>query len=66
MDVVNNVAAASIANTAERVGDAVTISTLKKSLDIQQQTADGLIAALPDAPAPRPEGSMGHNLDVKA
>ena len=61
MDLVNSISTASIANSAERVGDSVTITMLKKAMDIQAQSAADLIQALP-----QPVGNLGHNLDVKA
>ena len=65
MDLTSGIANAAIANSAERVGDAVTISMLKKAMDIQAQNAAALIQALPRPPA-QPVGSLGHNLDVRA
>lgn len=63
MDLVNSISTASIANSAERVGDSVTIAMLNKAMDIQVQSAAGLLQALPQ---PQPVGNLGHNIDVKA
>lgn len=64
MDLTNSIAATSIANSAQRVGDSVTIATLNKALDIQVDNAAAMLSALPQPP--QPEGSLGHNLDVRA
>lgn len=49
------------------IQDAVAISMLKKSMDIEKQTAMQLIEAIPSAPAtPAPTSNLGHNIDIKA
>lgn len=61
MDLVNSISTSSIANSAQRVGDSVTIAMLNKAMDIQVQSAASLLQALP-----QPVGNLGHNIDVKA
>ena len=52
-----------------KTGDAVAVSVLKKTLDIQQQTALQLLQALPAASgsaATQPVGAVGNNVNVFA
>ena len=63
MDLTNSIAATSVANSAQKVGDAVTIATLNKAMDIQVDNAAAMLSALPQ---PQPVGNLGHNLDVRA
>ena len=46
---------------ASNTPDAVSNELLKKTLDIQQQSAAQLIESVPD-----PDSKLGHNVDVKA
>ncbi|MFZ1705048.1 MAG: YjfB family protein [Saprospiraceae bacterium] len=45
--------------------DAVALTVLKKSMDIQKQTAMQLIEALPPVQS-QPTGNLGRNIDVHA
>ena len=45
---------------ASNTPDAVSNELLKKTLDIQQQSAAQLIESVPD-----PDSKLGHNVDVK-
>lgn len=58
---------ASISGTSTRSGDSLTISVLKKAMDIQADNAAQLIAsAQASAPAkPDPGSAIGQNLDIK-
>lgn len=58
MDSTSGISLSAIASTAQSNGDAVTISTLKKAMDIQAQAAMALLEALPD--------NVGRNLNVTA
>lgn len=57
-----------IANDSSAPGDAVTIATLKKALDLQAQSAAVLIAGMQESlpQAPDPSSRVGQMLDVKA
>lgn len=65
MDISSGISLNAIAATAQVNGDAVTISTLKKAMEIQEQAAMALIQALPE-PAPALPENVGRNLDVIA
>ena len=45
--------------------DTVAVTVLKKSMDIQKQTAMQLIEAIPPVQS-RPTGNLGSNIDVHA
>ena len=50
-----------------RTGDAVAVTVLKKSLDIQEQTALQLLQALPQpsgSPSAQPVGALGNTVNV--
>ena len=47
-----------------RTGDAVTISTMKKALDIQASMASQLIESIP-APSASLPSNLGQNINVK-
>ena len=49
-----------------RVGDAVGISVLKKSLEIESQNAMQLLAALPQPAATGAVGNLGNNVNTFA
>ena len=65
MDISSGISLNAIAATAQVNGDAVTISTLKKAMEIQEQAAMALIQALPELAPALPE-NVGRNLDVIA
>ena len=60
MDLTSNIINMSIANSAQQVGDAIAISTLKMAMDMQAQNAAALLAAVPP-----PVGNSGHNINVR-
>ncbi|THF66443.1 putative motility protein [Pseudothauera nasutitermitis] len=61
---VSSIASLSTDLAQARVGDAVGLTVLKKALDIQEQHALQLIAALPQVPSNPPH--LGQNIDVRA
>lgn len=58
----NSVGTVPAALAAAPSGDAVAIAVLKKTLDIQKQSALQLIAALPQ-PATVPTATLGNNVN---
>ena len=64
MDIANVAASVSAAQQS-RTGDAVALSVLRKSLDIQAQNAQQLIAALPE-PAPSNPPHLGNSVNTFA
>ncbi len=64
MDIANVAASVSAAQQT-RTGDAVALSVLRKSLDIQAQNAQQLIAALPE-PAPSSPPHLGNSVNTFA
>ncbi len=64
MDIANVAASVSAAQQT-RTGDAVALSVLRKSLDIQAQNAQQLIAALPE-PAPSNPPHLGNSVNTFA
>ena len=54
-----------IGNSATQNGDAVTISVMRKALDIQSSQAAQLIESAAQS-APAPSGSLGQNIDIRA
>lgn len=46
--------------------DTVGVSVLKKAMDMQKDTANQLIEAIPDLPKSSPTESKGNNIDVFA
>lgn len=64
---INNLGNISSSLSSASTGDAVAVSVLKKSLDIQAQAAMQLIEALPQQPASTaPVGSLGHKVNTFA
>ena len=59
------IASAATAQAQLNLQQQVDIAVLKKSMDQQAAAAMQMIDALIQ-PAPSPEGSLGHNLDIKA
>jgi hypothetical protein len=53
-------AAAQAVSSASNTPDPVGNQMLRKSLDIQEQTAVQLIESVPD-----PDSNVGHNVDIK-
>jgi len=64
MDVAS-IAAAASANAMAEVQQEAAVSVLKKTLDIQQQSAMQLLQAIPQAPAPS-VGTAGGYIDTWA
>ena len=54
-----------ISNGATQNGDAVTVSVMRKALDIQSSQAAQLIESVAQS-MPDPSSTLGHNIDVKA
>ncbi|MBL8448735.1 MAG: YjfB family protein [Dechloromonas sp.] len=52
--------------SAARDGDGVALETLKKTLEIQERTAQQLIEALPEPAATNNPSHLGNSVDVKA
>jgi hypothetical protein len=52
--------------SATRDGDGVALATLKKTLELQERTAQQLIEALPEPAAPNNPAHLGNAVDVKA
>ena len=63
MDSTSGISLSAIASTAQSNGDAVTISILKKAMDIQAQTAMALLEAMPQPVQALPD-NVGRNLNV--
>ena len=53
-----------IGNSATRNGDAVSVSVLRKAMDIQASQAAQLIAMVEQS-APSAEGRIGSNIDIR-
>ena len=53
-----------IGNSATQNGDAVTISVMRKALDIQASQAQQLIQSV-DQSVPKPAGHLGQNIDIR-
>jgi hypothetical protein len=64
MDISAGISTSAIAMTAQRTGDAVTVSVMKKAMDIQAASAAQLIAALP--PIAALPDNLGQNINVTA
>ncbi|MCK9260952.1 MAG: YjfB family protein [Azoarcus sp.] len=60
---VSSIAAAASANAAAQVQQEVSVSVLKKAMDIQEQSAMQLLEALPPVPA-APTGTAGGVIDT--
>ncbi|MDH5229980.1 MAG: YjfB family protein [Gammaproteobacteria bacterium] len=60
------VGGASVSASAMQTGDSVGILMQKKSMDIQKQSAQQLIEAVPDAKPTSNPSHMGNKLDVMA
>ncbi len=65
MDVAAGISNAAIANTAMHNGDAVTVSVLKKAMDIQASSAAQLIQAATEVTQALPD-NLGQNINVTA
>lgn len=63
MDGSSGISPASLDQYSRNTGDAVTISTMKKAMDIQANAAAQLIESVPSPTQPNP--SVGSNVDVK-
>lgn len=63
MEVSGGISATQLDQYSSRTGDAVTISTMRKALDIQAATAAQLIESVP-APSSLPS-NLGQNINVK-
>lgn len=64
MEISGGISAAQLDQYSKRTGDAVTISTMKKAMDIQASTAAQLIESIP-APSSQPS-HLGQNINVTA
>lgn len=62
---INNIANLATAMSAQKTGDAVAISVLKKALETQASGALALIQALPQVPASLPP-HLGNNVNTTA
>lgn len=62
---VSSIAAAASANSASQLREQVSVSVLKKALDIQEQGAMQLLEALPQ-PVAAPAGSAGGVINTYA
>jgi hypothetical protein len=60
---VTNIAAMATSMTQAKNADQINTMVLKKALDSQKTMAEGLIAAIPDAPV---TSSIGHNINTQA
>jgi hypothetical protein len=65
MDISSGISLNAIANTAQVNGDAVTVSTLKKALELQQQMAMALLEAIPEPVQALPD-NLGRHINVTA
>lgn len=64
---VSNSMLQSIANTSTQNGDAVTVSVMKKALDVQEQQAAQMIESVKDSAPKQSEAKViGGIVDVKA
>ena len=64
---VNSVGSVPASITSAQTGDAVAVTVLRKSLDIQAQSALQLIAALPQVqPAAGPRPTLGNSVNTFA
>lgn len=61
---VNSIASMATSMSDTRVASEVATTVFKKALDVQEQTAMQLIAALPQAPNNPPH--LGNGVDVRA
>lgn len=41
-------------------------AVLKKGMDVAEQQGQNMLKLVESIPSPSPQGSLGHNLDVKA
>jgi len=64
MDGSSGISPASLDQYSRNTGDAVTISTMKKAMDIQADAASQLIESVPSPTQPA-SPSVGTNVDVK-
>ena len=60
MDVSGISSTAATATSKQATGTSVATEVFKKSLDLEQQKANDLIASLPD-----PNSSLGQNINIK-
>lgn len=65
MDLSAGISVNQLAQHSTRTGDAVTISTMKKALDIQASTAAQLIESVPSPSTSSLPSNLGQNIDVK-
>lgn len=63
MDISGGISASVLDQYSSRTGDAVTISVMKKALDMQASTAAQLIQSVPAPSAP--SGNVGQHINVK-
>ncbi|MDB5804060.1 MAG: hypothetical protein JWN73_1382 [Betaproteobacteria bacterium] len=61
---VSNIASTSTAMSQQQLSSEVQMSVLKKAMDIGQQSAEALIAAIPQPPANPPH--LGNQIDTYA
>ena len=64
MDSSAGISPGSLDQYSKNTGDAVTMKTMKKAMDIQANAAAQLIESVP-APTQAPSASVGANIDVK-
>jgi hypothetical protein len=64
VEISGGISASQLDQYSSRTGDAVTISTMKKALDIQASTAAQLIESIP-APTSGLPSNLGQNINVK-
>jgi hypothetical protein len=65
MDVAAGISTAALASTAMSNGDAVTVSVMKKAMDIQATSAAQLISSVAQSTQALPD-NLGRNINVTA
>lgn len=63
---VSSIAAAVSANSAAQLQADVSVTVLKKAMDLQESSAMQLLQAIPEPPAPSPVGTAGGYIDTWA
>ena len=65
MDISATISSAALASTAEKNGDAITVSVLKKAMDIEVSSEAQLLESVEQSTRGLPD-NLGRNLNVKA
>lgn len=51
---------------ANMVGAQIGVAVARKVMDVAEQQGQALVQMINSVPSPSPQGSLGHNLNVKA